>query len=503
MIAEPEPFVGPAIQWFNISPLLALLAGALLLLLGGALTPLWPRGWYAGVSCLTAVAAGVFSFILWGDVADGKSMTLVGGAISLDRFALFSTITICVSVVLVSLITNDHLHREGEDAPEVYGLYLIAAIGGIIMVSANDLIVLFLGLETLSLSLYVLAASNRRRGESEEAGLKYFILGGFASAFFLYGVALVFGSVGTTNLGKIADVLANEQTVPGNDALLLVGIALLLVGFAFKVSLVPFQMWTPDVYQGAPTPVTAYLASVGKVAALAALIRVFVVAFPARMDDWRPAITVLAVLTLLIGAILAVVQTNVKRMLAYSSISHAGFMLVGLEAASHRGSIDTNTGVSASLTYLLLYSVIVIGTFGVVSLVADRGDSATSLDDMRGLAKRRPVIALGLTVLLLAQAGVPLTSGFVAKFGVIQSAVNSGSYVLAIVAMVSAVIAAFLYLRIMVSMWLNAPATDATLEIPVASGLAIGIAVAFTLLVGLVPGWLLDTARDLAQFASR
>ncbi|MEK7295014.1 MAG: NADH-quinone oxidoreductase subunit N, partial [Actinomycetota bacterium] len=347
MIAESAPFVGPAIQWFNVSPLLSLLAGALLLLLGGALTPQWPRGLYAAISSVTAGVAGVLSFILWGDVADGKPMTLVGGAMALDRFALFSTMTICASLVLVSLITSDHLHREGEDAPEVYGLYLIAAVGAIIMVSANDLIVLFLGLETLSLSLYVLAASNRRRAESEEAGLKYFILGGFASAFFLYGVALVFGSVGTTNLGTIADVLANEQTVPGNDALLLVGIALLLVGFAFKVSLVPFQMWTPDVYQGAPTPVTAYLASIGKVAALAALIRVFVVAFPSRMDDWRPAIIVLAVLTLMIGSILAVVQTNVKRMLAYSSISHAGFMLVGLEAASHRDSLEANTGVSA------------------------------------------------------------------------------------------------------------------------------------------------------------
>jgi NADH-quinone oxidoreductase subunit N len=503
MIAKTAPFVGPAIQWFKISPLLTLLTGALLLLLVGALTPQWPRGWYAAVSGVTAAIAGVLSFILWGDVANDKPVTLVGGAIALDRFALLSTITICVSLVLVSLITNDHLHREGEDGPEVYGLYLIAAIGAIIMVSANDLIVLFLGLETLSLSLYVLAASNRRRGESEEAGLKYFILGGFASAFFLYGVALVFGSVGTTNLGTIADVLATEQTVPHNDALLLVGIALLLVGFAFKVSLVPFQMWTPDVYQGAPTPVTAYLASIGKVAALAALIRVFVVAFPSRMDDWRPVITVLAVLTLLVGSVLAVVQTNVKRMLAYSSISHAGFMLVGLEAASHRGSLQSNTGVSASLTYLLLYSVIVIGTFGVVSLVSGVGDSATSLDDMRGLAKRRPVIALELTVLLLAQAGVPLTSGFVAKFGVIQSAVNAGSYVLAIVAMLSAVIAAFLYLRIMVSMWLNAPASESTLKIPVASGLAIGVAVAFTLLVGFVPGWLLDAARNLAQFASR
>ena len=415
---------------------------------------------------------------------------------------MFATITICVALALVSLITNDYLHREGHDAPEVYGLFLTAAIGAIIMVSANDLLVLFLGLETLSLSLYVLAASNRNKAKSEEAGLKYFILGGFASAFFLYGVAFVFGAVGSTNLGKIADVLANEQTIPHNDALLLVGLALMLVGFAFKISLVPFQMWTPDVYEGAPTPVTAYLSSVGKVAALGALVRVFVVAFPARMDDWRPAVTVLALLTLVFGAVLAVVQTDVKRMLAYSSIAHAGFMLVGLEAASHRESLGDNMGVSATLTYLLIYSVIVVGTFGVVNLAAGLGDTATSVDDMRGLAKRRPVLALGLTALLLAQAGVPLTSGFVAKFGVIQAAVNSGSYALAVAAMVSAVIAAFLYLRIMVSVWLHDPKDDSPLLVPLASGLAIGFAVVFTLIIGLFPGWLLDAARDLAQFVS-
>jgi NADH-quinone oxidoreductase subunit N len=502
MISEAAPFVGPSIQWFNISPLLALLAGALLLLVVGALTPQWPRGLYAAFSCATSVVAGILAFVLWGDVVDGKPLTLIGGALSLDRFALFATITICIALALVSLITNDYLHREGQDAPEVYGLFLTAAIGAIIMVSANDLLVLFLGLETLSLSLYVLAASNRNKAKSEEAGLKYFILGGFASAFFLYGVAFVFGAVGSINLGKIADVLANEQTIPQNDALLLVGIALMLVGFAFKISLVPFQMWTPDVYEGAPTPVTAYLASIGKVAALGALVRVFVVAFPARMDDWRPAVTVLALLTLVIGAVLAVVQTDVKRMLAYSSITHAGFMLVGLEAASHRGSLGANTGVSATLTYLLIYSVVVVGTFGVVSLAAGVGDSATSVEDMRGLAKRRPTLALGLTVLLLAQAGVPLTSGFVAKFGVIQSAVNAGSYALAVAAMVSAVIAAFLYLRIMVSVWLHDPSDASPLRVPPASTLAIGFAVAFTLVIGFFPGWLLDTARDLTQFAS-
>jgi NADH-quinone oxidoreductase subunit N len=402
-----------------------------------------------------------------------------------------------VSVALASLVVNDYLTREGEDGPEVYGLILAAAIGGVVMVSANDLLVLFLGLETLSLSFYLLTASSRSRTQSGEAGLKYFILGGFASAFFLYGVALLFGASGTTNLQTMATVFAGEVTVPANNGLLLAGIALLLVGFAFKVSLVPFHVWTPDVYQGAPTPITALMGSVGKVAAFAALIRVFMIALPSRIDDWRPAVLVLALLTLVVGSVLAVVQTDVKRMLAYSSISHAGFILVGLEAASHIGHADSHLGISSAMGYLFIYSILVIGTFAVVSVVAGQGDNATMLDEFKGLGKKRPVLALGMTVLLLAQAGVPLTSGFVAKFGIIRAAVSVESYALAVAAMLAAVIAAFLYLRIMVSMWLSEPADDAPVSISKSAGLAITLAVAVTLLIGVLPAVLLTVLESI------
>ena len=487
MIAATSTFEGPAIQWFKISPILALLGGALFLILVGSLTPQWKRGWYATASVITAVTAAVLTGVLWSQMGDDAPSTLVGGALAFDHFALFATFTICVSVALASLVVNDYLTREGEDAPEVYGLILAAAIGGVVMVSANDLLVLFLGLETLSLSFYLLTASSRSRTQSGEAGLKYFILGGFASAFFLYGVALLFGASGTTNLQSMAKVFADEVTVPANDGLLLAGIALLLVGFAFKVSLVPFHVWTPDVYQGAPTPITALMGSVGKVAAFAALIRVFMIALPSRIDDWRPAILVLALLTLVVGSVLAVIQTDVKRMLAYSSISHAGFILVGLEAASHIGHTDSDLGISSAMGYLFIYSILVIGTFAVVSVVAGEGDNATTLDAFKGLGKKRPVLALGMTVLLLAQAGVPLTSGFVAKFGIIRAAVSVESYALAVAAMLAAVIAAFLYLRIMVSMWLSDPADDAPVSISKSAGLAITLGVAITLIVGIFP----------------
>ncbi|MFZ9601707.1 MAG: NADH-quinone oxidoreductase subunit N, partial [Ilumatobacteraceae bacterium] len=372
------------------------------------------------------------------------------------------------------------------------------------MISSNDLVVLFLGLETLSLSLYLLAASNRQESASQEAGLKYFILGGFASAFFLYGVALTYGVTGTTRLIDLNTALTSYISVPRNDVILLIGIGMILVGFAFKVSLAPFQMWTPDVYQGAPTPVTAFMASVGKVAALVALMRVFVVAFPSRSDDWGVVVLVLSAATLVVGSVVAIVQTNIKRMLAYSSISHAGFILVGLEAASHRDSVNAGDGLVAVGVYVALYAALVVGTFGVVTVVARNSSSeANSLDAFKGLAKNQPILGLVMTVFLLAQAGMPLTSGFVAKFGVIQSAVAVGSYQLAVIAMVCAVIAAFVYLRIMVSMWLSDSAKTEKVSVPMLSRVAIGLAVAFTLLIGFLPSLILDLTSNLAELATK
>lgn len=504
MIAQA--FEAPSVEWFALSPLLVLVGAAIVLLLAGALTPRWPRGLYAAFTAATAIATGVLALIQWDDITDGSLATLVDGALAFDTFAMFVTIVICASLVGIALITSDHLHREGTDAPESYALYLVAGAGGVVMGAANDLIVLFLGLETLSLAFYVLAASNRRRTKSQESGMKYLILGGFSSAFLLYGIALVYGATGSTNIGKIVTAFDENIPVDRNEAVLLAGIALLLVGLAFKVTAVPFHVWTPDVYEGAPTPVTALMASVGKVGAFAALLRVLVAGLGHYRDDWRPIVWALAIASLVIGSVLAVVQTNVKRMLAYSSISHAGFMLVGLEAAAHRaGEADSGDGVPAVMVYLLAYAVLVVGTFGVVSLVARKGDAATDLDSFRGLGAHHPALALALTVLLVAQAGVPFTSGFIAKFGVISAAVDERSYILAVGAMLASVIAAFLYLRIMVSAWVQEAPADGegatAVSIPFSSGLAIGAAVAFTLLVGVVPGWLLDAADATVRFA--
>lgn len=496
-VLAAETLVGPKINWFALSPLLVLLGGALVLLVVAALTPAWPKRLYATFSAAVGLASFVMCFPLWHRIDIEGPSTLVGNAIHFDHMTLWVTITISVAVFLGSLLADGYLRREGLDGPEIYALFMLAAIGGIVMGAANDLVVLFLGLEILSIALYVLAASHRKRLQSQESGLKYFVLGGFSSAIFLYGIALIYGGTGSTNFDRMLTALAT--TVPaqkGDDAILLAGVALLLVGLAFKVAAVPFHFWTPDVYEGAPTPVTAFMASAAKAAAFAAMLRVLLQALPNFADDYRPVVWTLAVVTVIGGSVMAVVQTNVKRMLAFSSIGHAGFMLIGVEAASHLGT--ENDGRSSTLLYTLVYAVLVMGTFGVVTAVGRTGDNATDLAGFRGLGRTRPFLAFAMTILLLAQAGVPLTSGFIAKFGVIRAAVEVHSYAVAIIAMVAAVIAAFLYLRIMISMWIADPESGddqrEPVRVPAYLTVAISLSVAFTLVVGFFPDWLVALA---------
>lgn len=485
----------PDVEWSAIMPNLVLMVGAVLLvtlvsLLRGR-TPSWlPTTW----TVLTAVVASVALFPLWSRVQDDGAQTVMAGAIGLDGFSLFVTGVICISVVLAALLLDGYLRREDLVGAEWYVLLLLSASGGVTMASANDLIVLFLGLEILSVAAYVLAAMHSRRASSQEAGLKYFVLGAFSSAFLLYGIALVYGATGSTNLVRIQAFLS-EQVLTDNG-LLLAGFALLLVGLGFKVSAVPFHSWAPDVYQGSPSPVTAYMASGVKAAGFAGLLRVFVVTFgPTYAGDWGPMVYALAVLSLVVGAVLAIVQTNVKRMLAYSSISHAGFILVGVHAASDRGT-------SAALFYLLAYTFMVAGSFGVVTVVGRRGDGHHSLEDYRGLSRTRPGLALVFAVFLLAQAGVPFTGGFLAKFYVVNAAVDAGDEVLGLIAMVSAVIAAYLYLRIVVAMYFeggdaaDGAAAGPRVRIPAPAGVALALALAGVLWMGVLPGVASDLASD-------
>jgi NADH-quinone oxidoreductase subunit N len=512
LLGQPEatPVSTPTIEWIALLPVVILALGGLVLLTIASLARgRFFRGFYAIYTIAVSLAAIVACFPLWARVQGWNELlgidlthpngtgpfSTAAGAVGVDGFSVFVTVVICSAVVIGALVADGYLRRERLDGPEFYVLMLLSATGGVIMAMANDLIVLFLGLETLSIAVYVLTAMHLRRAQSQEGGLKYFILGAFSSAFFLYGIALIYGATGSTNLITIKTFMAGN--IPIRNGLLLLGLAFLLVGLGFKVAAMPFHAWSPDAYDGAPTPAVVYMAAGVKAAAFAGIVRVFMLTFSNYSADWKPIVYALAVLSMVGGALLAIVQSNVKRMLAYSSISHAGFILVAVEAASERG-------VQAVLFYLAAYTFMIAGTFGIVSVIGRTGDGRHQLSDYRGLAHANPVLALVLTVFLLAQAGVPFTSGFFAKFYVIIAAVDADSWPLALVAMLSAVIAAFLYLRLVVSMYMSIAEghEDEPVELeggPIRIGVGawIGIAICFvvTMFVGIVPDTVLDPAE--------
>jgi NADH-quinone oxidoreductase subunit N len=427
------------VEYLSIAPVIILGAGSLLLLLVSSVLPKRARpGLYPLLTLLIGGASAVVAVVEWIDIDNHGPKLTVGGQILYDHFSVLFLLLISVATVLGALFSDSYLQRERLDGPEGYVLMLLAGSGAMLMAESAGLIMLFLGLEIMSMALYVMAAYNRRREQSGEAGMKYFVLGAFSSAIFLYGIALTYGATGSTQFKDIATFLANN-TISG-DGVLLAGMVLLIVGLGFKVAAVPFHFWTPDVYQGSPTPFTGYMAAVAKAAGFAGLLRILDEALISQQADWRPAIWLIAVMTLLVGSALAIAQRDLKRMLAYSSISQAGYVLIGVQAASTRG-------IAASLFYLFTYTFIIAGSFAVVSLIQGPGEARNDLGELRGLARRQPLLALSMLVFLLANAGIPFTSGFLAKFYVIEAAVSRGQYALAIIGMLAAAIAAFFYLR--------------------------------------------------------
>jgi NADH-quinone oxidoreductase subunit N len=443
--AVPDKLAVPHIRYLSILPPMIMIGGAVLLLAVASLVsrPLRARVSTVGSVIISGTALGI-ALWQWTDVQDHGPHTYVAHAVVMDGFSVLVMILVSSAMLVTALVADGYLRREGITGAEFHVLALVSASGAMLMGMANDLIIVFLGLEILSIALYVLTAFNHRRAASGEAALKYFLLGGFSSAIFVYGIALTYGATGSTNLTQIADFLSKNVIL--TNGLLLAGLSLMLVGFAFKVAAVPFHMWTPDVYQGAPSPVTGFMAAVAKVGAFAALLRVLFSSFGTISSDWRPIIYGLAVLSLVLGAVLAVRQRDVKRMLAYSSINHAGFILLGVYSA-------TASGVSASLYYLFAYTFMTIGSFAVVTVLGRDGDGDHDLTRYKGLARRQPALALAFAILLLAQAGAPFTTGLWAKLQVVFAAVSGGSVVLGVIAMVTAVIAGFFYLRVAVLMY--------------------------------------------------
>jgi NADH-quinone oxidoreductase subunit N len=519
----PAPIEVPAIDYGALLPLLIILAAACISVLVEAFLPRYQRWPAQVVLSVVAIAVSGIALAAYAGTSPPQGLTTIADALAVDRPTLFLWGTLLAlglgSVLLIadrsvepggafvasaaaraaagastgrhSAVRDD---EPGYGAPgqaptmqtEVFPFTLFALSGMMTFVAANDLLTMFVALEVLSLPLYLMCGlARRRRLLSQEAAVKYFLLGAFASAFFLYGLALLYGYAGSVKLKDIAAAASGSQH---SDTLLLGGLALLVVGLLFKASVGPFHTWTPDVYQGAPTPVTAFMAACTKVAAFGALTRVLFVAFGDTRWEWRGVLWAIAIVSMVIGAVLGLTQTDVKRMVAYSSVAHAGFLLLGAMAI-------TPQGTSGVLFYLLAYGFNTLAIFAVISLVRDADGEATHLSQWAGLAKRSPVVAGVMTFLLLGLAGIPLTSGFTAKFAVFSAALGDGMAPLVVIALVASAVAAFFYLRVIVMMYFSEPAADGpAVSVPGAfTTAAITLGVLITLLLGILPslalGW--------------
>ena len=506
-------FTAPSIDYGALSPILIVSVAAVIGVLIDAFAPRRLR-WNLQVGvAVVGVGAG---FIAVCALAHHRVIT-AAGALAIDGPALFVQGTVLILALASILLVADRSPEIGGGAfvaqaaalpgspeervatgigrlqTEIFPLLMFAVVGMLLFPAANDLLMLFVALEVLSLPLYLLCGlARRRRLLSQEAALKYFLLGAFSSAFFLYGLALLYGYSGSISLGAIQDAAAAGTH---NDTLLVLGIGLLSVGLMFKIGAAPFHSWIPDVYQGAPTPITAFMAAATKVAAFGALLRVFYVAFGGLGWDWRPAAWGIAILTMLVGSIFAVTQTDVKRMLAYSSIAHAGFILVGVIALNR-------SGLSGSLFYLLAYGLTTIGAFGILTLVRDPDGEATHLSRWAGLGRRAPLVGGVFALFLLALAGIPLTSGFTGKFAVFSAAISGGATPLVVVGAIASAIAAFFYVRVIVLMFFAAPVEDGpVVVIPGATtAAALAVSVAVTVVLGVFPQPVLDLANHAVPF---
>ncbi|MFF3392221.1 NADH-quinone oxidoreductase subunit NuoN [Streptomyces sp. NPDC002669] len=533
--APGERFEAPVIEYTQLMPVLIVIGVAVLGVLVEAFVPRRARH-YTQVFLTVVALAAAFAAVIGlaaGGYATTKAHIAAMGAIAIDGPTLFLQGTILLtSLVAVFTFAERRLDpaahgnrvdsfaaqaasvpgsdsekaavKAGFTTTEVFPLVLFSVAGMLVFPAANDLLTLFVALEVFSLPLYLLCAvARRKRLMSQEAAVKYFLLGAFSSAFLLFGIALLYGYAGSVSYARIAQVIDGSVTqvdpaladTMGNDALLLIGGALLLTGLLFKVGAVPFHMWTPDVYQGAPTPVTGFMAAATKVAAFGALLRLLYVVLPGLAWDWRPVMWGVAIVTMLGGAIVAITQTDIKRLLAYSSIAHAGFILAGVIAT-------TPDGISSVLFYLGAYSFVTVGAFAVVTLVRDAGGEATHLSKWAGLGRRSPLVAAVFAVFLLAFAGIPLTSGFSGKFAVFKAAADGGASGLVVVGVISSAIAAFFYIRVIVLMFFSEPKADGpTVAVPsplTMTTIAVGVAV--TLVLGLAPQYFLDLASQAGVF---
>jgi NADH-quinone oxidoreductase subunit N len=449
------------------------IAGCLLMLIN--MTPRKPSSSLSAIVSVVALAVAG-----WGAWRQRDSVqSFFRDMYVVDPFSTFFTL-LFVGIAIVSVLLSwDYLKRTALNQGEFYALICLSTLGMIFMAAANDLMMIFLGLELMSIALYVMAGFRKNRFESNEAALKYFLLGAFATGFLLYGMALVYGTTGTTNLTAIGSFLLGSPVL--HTPLLAVGTLLLLVGFAFKVSLVPFHMWTPDAYEGAPTTAAAFMSAGAKAAGFAGLLRVSMVALPQVTPDWSQLLTWLAILTMTVGNVTAILQSNLKRMLAYSSIAHAGYVLLGIVAG---GAV----GASAVLYYLAVYSVMNLGAFGIVSLMGRGTDERVRVQELAGVGFTRPWLAVAFAIFMLGLAGIPPTAGFLGKFYLFRAALSEGHLMLVIVAVLNSVIAVYYYLRPIVVMYMTQPDAEALETSPALTAtIALAVLAVATFVLGVLP----------------
>ena len=521
-------FQAPHIEYFTVSPILIVLGVAVLGVLVEAFAPRSSRYLVQVLLALVGLVAAIATaVVVFARIEPGDGEVVAMGALVADGPAVFCWLLVLVLSLLSVLLFAERLLEggilpfagqaaalpgtEAEREASTKGLVhtevfplLMFAVGGMLMFPAsNDLLTMFVALEVLSLPLYLLCGlARRRRLLSQEAALKYFLLGAFSSGFFVYGIALVYGYAGSMGLAEIAQAVGGGSA--GSEALLIGGMGLLAVGLLFKVSAAPFHVWTPDVYQGAPTAVTAFMAAATKVAAFGALLRLFYVAFGANRNDWIPMIWVVAILTMVVGSVLALTQNDIKRLLAYSSIAHAGFILTGFLGIRSLADVPTGslTGVSAVLFYLTTYGFMTLAAFALVTVVRDSGGEATHLSRWQGLGKESPLVAGLFAFLLLGMAGIPLTSGFTGKWAVFAAAFEGGAWPVVVVAVLMSAVAAYFYVRVIVLMfWAEPVGEGPSVTTPsVLTGSVIAVGVAATLLLGIVPGELIDLLGRVGVF---
>jgi NADH-quinone oxidoreductase subunit N len=469
-------------------PSIIVAVSGVLVLLVQAFTPKGRPVPAARLALAGLVAALVAVWLLYTGAGRGS---VAAGAFTADDLSLFLHALVLVVAVVTVLLSPSYLRANGLDRGEYYALLLFSVVGMLGLVASLELVSLFVALEIMSIALYGMAGLRRDRIESQEAALKYFVTGAFSSAFLLYGIALLYGVSGSTTLDRVARAVAT--LTPDAATLAVLGAGLLLVGFGFKVASVPFHMWAPDVYEGAPTTVTALMSAGVKAAAFAAMLRVFGTALPALAPLWQPLVAALAVLTMVVGNLAALAQRNLKRMLAYSSVAHAGYLLVALVAAPV-------IGTEAVLFYLVAYAAVNLGAFGAIAALSRDGREPLSLADVAGLAERRPAMAAALALFLVSLTGIPVTAGFVGKFYLFNAAVSAGWVSLAIIGVLASVVSAYYYLRVVIAMYMTAPAgEDAWARATPGSTLALGVAAAVTLALGVWPAPVLALARLAAR----